>query len=137
MPSHTLGQQILNSSLSLSLVTADLQALKESEQKATSDDNGIDTPGHSHHFANKGIDPIVLNSSLKKHIALGAHQGERRLNDFSADPTDRLNPHFADAIERIKDTTVDTGGSLEPRYGAMSDDKLATNVFPRRRISPS
>jgi len=58
--------------------------------------DGIDTPGHSHHFANKGIDPTVLNSSLKKHIAKGAHEGERRLNDFHADPLERLNPHFAD-----------------------------------------
>jgi len=73
--------------------TADLQALKEPEEKASGGD-GIETPGHAHHFANKGIDPEVLQSSLKKHIALGAHQGERRLNDFSAHPTDRLNPHF-------------------------------------------
>lgn len=63
--------------------------------------DGIYTPGHAHHFSNKGIDPGVLNSSLKKHIAAGAHEGERRLNDFSAEPDERMNPHFADHIKDV------------------------------------
>ncbi|CAG7848533.1 SubName: Full=Uncharacterized protein {ECO:0000313/EMBL:CCA66559.1} [Serendipita indica DSM 11827] len=63
---------------------------------------GILTPGHAHHFSNKGIDPIVLNSSLKQHIAQGAVKGERKLNDFSADVEDRLNPHFDSHLEEIK-----------------------------------
>ncbi|KIM29635.1 hypothetical protein M408DRAFT_328849 [Serendipita vermifera MAFF 305830] len=89
----------------------DLQALK-SEGK-TEGGEGIETPGHAHHFSNKGIDPSVLNSSLKKHIAKGAHQGERRLNDFSAEPTDRLNPHFAETIEQLKETTAENDAPAE------------------------
>ncbi|PVG00027.1 hypothetical protein CPB86DRAFT_783163 [Serendipita vermifera] len=84
----------------------DLQALRQG-----TDDGGIDTPGHAHHFANKGIDPAELSGTLKKHIAKGAHEGERKLNDFSADPTERLNPHFAKAL--MKD--VDLEDQEEPR----------------------
>jgi hypothetical protein len=83
---------------------ADLQALAKPEETSETGD-GIDTPGHAHHFSNKGIDPTVLNSSLKKHIAAGAHQGERRLNDFTADPNDRLNPHFADHVKQLVGTS--------------------------------
>ncbi|KAG8859266.1 hypothetical protein FRB91_008447 [Serendipita sp. 411] len=69
---------------------------------------GIETPGHNHHFAWKGIDPAVLNSSLKQHIAQGATKGERRLNDFTADAEERMNPHFEAHLEEIKIATAAT-----------------------------
>ncbi|CAG8604999.1 6393_t:CDS:2 [Acaulospora colombiana] len=84
-----------------------LQALKQG-----TDDGGIDTPGHGHHFANKGVDPAELSGTLKKHIAKGAHEGERKLNDFSADPTERLNPHFAKAF--LKEVDLDEDAPVVP-----------------------
>ncbi|KAG8808258.1 hypothetical protein FRC17_004029 [Serendipita sp. 399] len=91
----------------------DLHHLKAADSSAegkadTMTPEGIETPGHNHHFAWKGIDPAVLNSSLKQHIAQGANKGERRLNDFTADKEERLNPHFEKHIEEIKNAMAET-----------------------------
>lgn len=65
-------------------------------------DTGIETPDHAHHFAVKGIEPKELTSSLTKAIAISAQEGERRLNDFSASPVERLNPLYAMRMAEVE-----------------------------------
>ena len=85
------------------------------------------TPSHGHHFSNKGIDPTVLNSSLKQHIAQGAVKGERGLNDFSADASDRLNPHFDAHLDEIKSAMApaEPNETLEVPSGSASEQAKA------------
>lgn len=101
-------------------IVPSLADLKHLESQATEKGEGIDTPGHAHHFANKGIDPAELNSSLKKHIAAGARQGERRLNDFGAHADERLNPHFVEFVKKCADPAEGQGEEEEKQGGTSS-----------------